>query len=90
MRISQRFQELSVTHPLSMNRKIDQYLSERLPDLMAEYDIADRSDISKLGGRFDRLESRMDDLEEWRKKFEERLSSDRNRMERLKIKFGVK
>jgi hypothetical protein len=73
-----------------MNRKIDQYLSERLPDLMDEYKVADRSDISDIDRKFEDLEKRMDDLDAWKKGFDAKLENDQNRMARLKVKYGVK
>lgn len=90
MGISSRFKAISVTHPLSMNRKIDQFLSERLPDYMDEYKIADRNDISEIDGKFEDLEKRMDDLESWKKNFETRTEENMKRMSRLKVKFKVK
>lgn len=90
MKISHRIQAMSVTHPMSINRKIDQYLSERLPDMMDEYKIADRSNISDIEKKFDDFESRMDELENWRGEFSQRLSKDETRMARLKVKYGVK
>jgi hypothetical protein len=90
MKLTQRFQAMTVTHPMSMNRKIDQYLSERLPDLMDEFKIADRSDISEMDRKFEDLEKRMDALDVWKKDFEERTDNDSNRMARLKVKYGVK
>lgn len=90
MGIGQSLQALSVTHPLSINRKIDQYLSERLPWMMDEYKIADRNDLMDLDGQFDGLENRMDELDNWRKGFDERMRSSRARLDRLKMKYGVK
>jgi hypothetical protein len=79
-----------VTHPLSINRKIDQYLSEHLPDLMDEYKVADRNDISDLDKEFEGMEIRMDELDIWKKGFDERMKSGRARLDRLKMKYGVK
>ena len=90
MGIGQSLQALSVTHPLSINRKIDQYLSERLPWMMDEYKIADRNDLVDLDGQFDGLEKRMDELDNWRKGFDERMKSGKARLDRLKMKYGVK
>lgn len=90
MGIGQSIQALSVTHPLSINRKIDQYLSERLPLLMDEYKIADRNDVSDLDNQFEGIESRMDELEKWKKGFDEKMITGRSRLDRLKLKYGVK
>jgi ubiquinone biosynthesis protein UbiJ len=88
--IGQSIQAISVTHPLSINRKIDQYLSERLPLMMDEYKIADRNDVADVDNQFEKLESKMDELEKWKKGFNERLTTGRTRLDRLKMKYGVK
>ena len=90
MGIGQSLQAISVTHPLSINRKIDQYLSERLPWMMDEYKIADRNDLVDIDGQFEGLEARMDELDKWKKGFDERMDSGRARLDRLKMKYGVK
>ena len=90
MGIGQSLQAISVTHPLSINRKIDQYLSERLPWMMDEYKIADRNDLQDLDGQFDALENRMNELDKWKKGFDDRMKSGRSRLDRLKMKYGVK
>ena len=89
MSIATRIQAYSARHPISMNRKIDIFLSENLADLMAEYKIADRSDLSDLDGQFGALESRMDDLDIWKTNFSDRLKDGKARMERLKMKAGI-
>jgi hypothetical protein len=90
MGIGQSLQAISVTHPLSINRKIDQYLSERLPWMMDEYKIADRNDLMDLDGQFNGLENRMDELDKWKKEFDDRMNNSRARLDRLKMKYGVK
>ena len=90
MGIGQRLQAISITHPFSINKKIDQFLSERLPDLMDEYKIADRNDLADLEKEMSGLEMRMDGLESWKAGFDENLRNGRARMDRLKMKYGVK
>ena len=90
MKIRQRIQAISVTHPLSINKKMDQYLSEHLPDLLDEYKIADRSDIADIERDFEGYEKRMNDLDSWKADFSNRLEKDKHRVERLKFKYGVK
>ena len=88
--IGQRIQAISVTHPFSISKKIDQYLSENLPDLMDEYKVADRNDLVELEKGFSGYEQRMDALETWKKGFDDELKSTRTRMDRLKMKYGLK
>ncbi|MEA3559225.1 MAG: hypothetical protein U9R75_08240 [Candidatus Thermoplasmatota archaeon] len=88
MGIGQRIQAVSVTHPFSMNKKIDQYLSESLPDLMNEFKIADRNDLADIEKDFLGYEQRMDALETWEKGFDAELKNARTRMDRLKLKYG--
>jgi hypothetical protein len=89
MSIATRIQAYSARHPISMNRKVDIFLSENLADLMAEYKIADRSDLNELDGKFEVLESRMDNLDVWKANFTDRLKDGKARMERLKMKAGI-
>jgi hypothetical protein len=74
---------------MSMNRKIDNYLSEHLPDLMDEYKIADRNDVADLDSEFDGYDKRMTDLEGWRTDFDLKLDDGSRRIERLKLKYGL-
>ena len=89
MKVRQRIQAISVAHPLSTNKKIDQYLSENLPNLMDQYKLADRSDVQDVDKQFDDLEKRMDELDQWKKDFSGKLSESETRMGRLKYKYGV-
>ena len=89
MAVSSRIQAFSTKHPISVNRKIDNFLSENLPNLMDEFKIADRNDIADLDTEFGGFEKRMTDLESWRKDFDLRLSEGTRRIERLKMKYGV-
>jgi hypothetical protein len=89
MGIGNRIQAFSSMHPFSMNRKIDNYLSENLPDLMDEYKIADSKDIMDLDLEFNGFEKRMTDLESWRKDFDPRLKEGTRKIEMLKLKYGL-
>jgi hypothetical protein len=89
MNIANRLQAYSANNPLSMNRKIDFYLSENLADLMMEYKIADRKDLEGIDSEFETLESRMDNLYDWKNDFSNKLISAENRMKRLKLKAGM-
>lgn len=89
MGIRNRIQAYSSMHPFSMNRKIDQYLSENLADLMDEYKIADRNDIAELDSEFDGYERRMLDLEGWRKDFDIKINDGSRSIERLKMIHGL-
>jgi hypothetical protein len=89
MAISSRIQAYSTRHPISINRKIDNFLTENLPALMDEFKIADQNDVADLDSEFGGFEKRMTDLEAWRKEFDLRLSDGTRRIERLKMKYGV-
>ena len=90
MGVKHSIQAISVSHPFSMNKKIDQFLSERLPDLMDEYKLADRSDLMDLDKDFQGIEGRMEELEGWKKGFEVRISEDEHRIERIKYILVLK
>jgi hypothetical protein len=90
MSIMTGVQVMGVIHPFLINKKLDQFLSENLPDLMDEYKIADRNDIIDLGGEFDGYEKRMNELDSWRKDFDLKLGESDRRIQRLKMKYGIK
>lgn len=90
MGIAQRMQAFSANHPLSINRKLDGYLSERLPDLMDEFKLAQKADLSGIDKEMDSSEKRMNELDDWKKDFEQRTFENQRRIERLKVKYGLK
>ena len=87
MSIMTRVQAISVSHPFSINKKLDQFMSEKIPDLMDEYKIADRNDIADLDGQFDGYEKRMDELDSWKKNFNINLDESDRRRQRVKMKL---
>ncbi|MGA1822422.1 MAG: hypothetical protein ACMUIG_07840 [Thermoplasmatota archaeon] len=89
MKVRQRIQAYSALHAFSMNKKLDNYLSENLPDLMDEYKLADRGDISDLDKELDDNEKKMEQLEIWKNGFENRINDGEDRMRRLKKKYGL-
>ena len=90
MTFKQRIQAFNVGHPMSMNKTLDQYLSEHLPDMIDQYKLADRSDMADLEKVFLSYEERMEALENWKGDFDEKLKKDQARMDRLKFKVGIK
>ncbi|MGA1866679.1 MAG: hypothetical protein ACMUFK_04345 [Thermoplasmatota archaeon] len=90
MAIGSRIQAYRARHPVTMSKKIDQYLVEHLPDLMDEYKIADRNDITDLDPEFEGFENKMSDLEIWKEEFDQRLDEGSKRIERLTDKYGLK
>ena len=90
MKITQRFHAVSISHPFSMNKKLDEYLSEHLPTLIDEYKIADRSDLDEVEKIFLEDEGRMDSLDAWRNGFDDKIAQNEKRIKRLKVKFGMK
>ena len=90
MSLSNRITAMSVSHPFSINKKLDQYLSENLPDLMDEYKLSDSQDLADLNGLFEGYERRMSDLDSWKEGFDTKLDDADRRVNRLKIKHGIK
>lgn len=88
MKIGNRISAASLRHPVSINRRIDLFLSEHLGDLLDEYKIADRSEYLSVETGFNDQENRMNELETWREEFSGRIISNENRIKRMKIKFG--
>ncbi len=90
MGIGQRMQAYSASHPFSINKKLDSYLSERLPELMDEYKLAQKRDLSGIEKDFEDKEKKMEELDAWKKDFEERALRNQKRVDRLKVKYSIK
>jgi 5-enolpyruvylshikimate-3-phosphate synthase len=89
VKIGNRIAATSLRHPVSMNRKIDLYLSENLGDLIDEYKVANRTDLLSVETKFNDQEKKMEDLEDWREKFSDRILKTETRIVRMKKKYGV-
>lgn len=89
MGIGNRIKATSLKHPVSSNRKVDLFLSENMGLLLDEYRVADRSDLLEVETSLTGQEARMEDLESWKFKTTERLSTTRSRLDRMKTKYGV-
>jgi predicted nucleic acid-binding Zn-ribbon protein len=89
MKLRQRIQAYSASHAFSINKKLDNHLSENLPDLMDEYKLADKGDLVDLDKDFSNHESRMEKLQIWKDGFEKRINKGEERINRLKKKYGM-
>ena len=87
--VSERMKSAVREQALTMGRRIDLYLTENMPDLIDKYDLATKRDITDIDKQFNKHENTLDDLELWRDKSKERLSTASERVKRLETKFGL-
>lgn len=87
--ISERIKSSVREQALTMGRRIDLYLTENMPDLVAKYDLATRRDLSTIDKQFSKNESDLDDLEDWRDNVQARVADVTKRISRLEAKYGV-
>ena len=87
--ISERVKSSVREQALTMGRRIDLYLTESMPDLVAKYDLATRRDLSAIDRQFTKNESDLDDLETWRDSAQTRVADVTKRINRLESKYGI-
>jgi len=87
--ITERLKSSVREQALTMGRRIDLYLTENMPDLVAKYDLATRRDLSNLDKQFGKYEHDLDDLEDWRDGTQSRITDITKRINRLEAKYGI-
>ncbi|MEF8873331.1 MAG: hypothetical protein V5A88_01525 [Candidatus Thermoplasmatota archaeon] len=79
------FQKKSITP----SDKVDEHLTRNLPGYIQEYKLATRSDLNDIDKKIEGFVEDISDLEEWKKKTEERVHQDRKKIEELEEKVGI-
>jgi hypothetical protein len=74
---------------LTMGRRIDLYLTENMPDLVAKYDLATKKDLMNVDKLFRTNEENIDQLEDWRGNTQTRILDLTKRVQRLESKYGI-
>ena len=72
-----------------MGRRIDLYLTENMPDLVAKYDLATKRDLANVEKLFRSNEENIGQLEEWRENTRSRITDLTKRVQRLESKYGI-
>jgi len=88
--LGERIKSVIRTHPLPIGKRVDLYLSEHLPDLMDEYRLATKRDITGVDEKFELYEGDIEELESWKNSTQQRVEDVEGRIERLEYKHGVK
>ncbi len=76
-------------HTYTTSRRIDDYLSENLPELIEANQLATKSEITDVGRLFERYESEAEKLDEWSAANSTRMEELEQRIRRLELKKGV-
>jgi len=87
--VSERIKSSIREQALTMGRRIDLYLTENMPDLVAKYDLATRRDLSNIDKQFGKFENDLGELENWREGTQSRITDFTKRINRLEAKYGI-
>ncbi len=69
--------------------RLDQYLTEQMPRLIREHELATEERIRPLDEQIGRHHDRIADLEGWRGASVRRLETIQKRLSRLEVKYGL-
>jgi len=87
--VSERIKSSIREQALTMGRRIDLYLTENMPDLVAKYDLATKKDLSNIDKQFGKYENDLGELENWREGTQSRITDFTKRINRLEAKYGL-
>jgi hypothetical protein len=87
--VTERLKSSVREQALTMGRRIDLYLTENMPDLVAKYDLATKRDLANIEKQFAKNEGDIDDLEDWRDNSQVRIEDVTTRIIRLEAKYGI-
>lgn len=72
-------------HPVTTDRKVNQFLTENLPRLAKEYNLATVKDCAVIDGRMDDHEGIIANLEKWQAETSSVVDSLRGRITKLEV-----
>ncbi len=75
-------------HPVTTERKVNQYLTEHLPRLAREYKLANKKDCVNIEASIKEQESTLDDLEDWQSDVTLKMDQLRTKVSRLEVRDG--
>jgi len=87
--ITERVKSSVREQALTMGRRIDLYLTENMPDLVAKYDLVTKRDLSIIDKQFSKHENDLGDLEDWRESTQSRVIDITKRINRLEAKYSI-
>ena len=87
--VSERMKSSIREQALTMGRRIDLYLTENMPDLVAKYDLATKKDLVNIEKSFKSNEANIEQLEDWRENTRTRITDLTKRIHRLESEYGI-
>jgi len=75
-------------NPVTTGRKVDNYLTENLPRLAREYELASEKDVAKIDEHLDEYSDTIDELEEWKVDVTDRVSILKKRVHKIELTTG--
>lgn len=83
MRSYIRGRDLTTTH------RLDHYLTEHIPRLVREHELATRTQMRPIDDQLDQQHRSVRELENWQDASTERLETIKKRIGRLEVKYGL-
>ena len=77
-------------HSISVSRDIDQYLAENMYGLVDKHKLATKNELAEIDKSLSGYESRLDDLETWKRDTQRRTDGISHRLDLLEKKYSVK
>ncbi|MGM0405930.1 MAG: hypothetical protein ACQEQM_07305 [Thermoplasmatota archaeon] len=75
-------------NPVTIKRKVDNYLTENLPRLAREYKLASEKDIAPIDGQIEDYDESISELEKWKADVKDRVSILKKRVKKIELEKG--
>ena len=75
-------------HPVTTERKVNQYLTEQMPRLVREYKLATTKDSTSIDDKLKKNETAVDELESWQSNFTATTDELKKRVSKLEVRKG--
>lgn len=83
-RIGGHFRE----NPITMGRKLDNFLTENLSVLAREYDLATEKDVAPIDQQFEDHDKTINELEKWKVDVKDRVSILKKKVKKIELAKG--
>ncbi len=75
--------------PITPSSRADRYITEKLPEYIEEYKLADRGDLKGVDKRLAEFNKEINELKKWKKNTKDRHEEVKKKVQRLEKKYGV-
>jgi len=72
-------------NPVTIKRKVDNYLTENLPRLAREYKLASEKEIAPIDAKIENHDKKINELERWKVDVKDRVSILKKRVKKIEL-----